>query len=99
MLPYRFTNEALEDLDHLWEHIALDNIDAADHVVTSITDACERLGEMPGLGHTRDDLTDRPVRFWPVGRYLVIYRPDRRPIDIIGVLHGSRDVSRILTGR
>jgi hypothetical protein len=26
---------------------------------------------MPGQGHTRKDLTDLPVLFWPVGSYLI----------------------------
>ena len=29
---------------------------------------------MPGIGHRRDDLTDYPVLFWPVGTYLIICR-------------------------
>jgi antitoxin ParD1/3/4/toxin ParE1/3/4 len=99
MNKYQFTREALQDLDELWLYIAHDNPDAADRIVANILDACGRLGEMPGLGHTREDLTERPVRFWPVGRYLVIYRPDRTPIDIIAVLHGARDVPRVLTER
>jgi plasmid stabilization system protein ParE len=99
MSDYQFTREALGDLDELWVYIAIENPDAADRVVADILDTCERLGAMPGLGHTREDLTDRPVRFFPVGRYLVIYRPDRTPIDIIAVLHSARDVPRILTDR
>jgi plasmid stabilization system protein ParE len=99
MTPYRLTRDALDDLDALWEYIAVDNLDAADRVVADIFRACEQLAESPGIGHTREDLTDRPLRFWSVGRYLVIYRYDQRPIDIIGVLHSARDVLRILLDR
>jgi len=44
--------------------------------------AFEALGRTPGVGHRREDLTSYPVLFWPVGAYLIIYRADRRPIEI-----------------
>jgi antitoxin ParD1/3/4/toxin ParE1/3/4 len=50
----------------------------------------------PGIGHLRPDLTDADGRFWPVFKYLVIYRPDTKPLEIVRVLHGRRDVERIL---
>jgi antitoxin ParD1/3/4 len=51
---------------------------------------------MPGQGHTRKDLTDLPVLFWPVGSYLIVYDPEKRPLEILRVLHGARDVETIL---
>ena len=53
-------------------------------------DVASRLSHMPGMGHTRTDLTDRPVLFWSVHDLLVAYRPDTRPIEIVRVLHGAR---------
>jgi hypothetical protein len=35
------------------------------------------------MGYRREDLTSRPVLFWPVGGYLVIYRAERHPIEIV----------------
>ena len=29
-----------------------------------------------GIGHTREDLTSRPVKFWSVYSYLVVYDPE-----------------------
>lgn len=46
----------------------------------------------PGVGHIRDDLTDEPVKFWPVFSYLIVYDPATRPIGIARVLHASRDL-------
>ena len=45
---------------------------------------------MPGQGHTRKDLTTRPVLFFPLYSYLVVYQPDVRPIRIMAVLRGKR---------
>ncbi len=55
-----------------------------------------RLAEMPNLGHTRKDLTDKPVLFWPVGRYLIVYRGDRQPIEVARVLSAYRDIPKLL---
>ena len=54
------------------------------------------LGNEPGAGHVREDLTSRPVKFWPVYSYLIVYDPEAKPVQVIRVLHGMRDVEEIL---
>jgi len=54
------------------------------------------LGKQPGVGHVREDLPGRPVKFWPVYSYLIVYDPETEPIQILRVLHGMRDVEEIL---
>jgi len=57
------------------------------------------LAEGPLRGHIRPDLTKLPVRFWTLPRYpnyMIIYRPDAKPLEIIRILHGRRNVKRIL---
>ena len=58
-----------------------------------------KLGKTPGMRHKREDLTAYPVLFWPVGAYLVIYRAERRPIEIVAVTQGSRDIPAFLHRR
>jgi len=48
------------------------------------------------MGHVREDLTPRSVRFWPLYNYLVVYRPDTKPLQILRVLSGYRDIAKIL---
>jgi plasmid stabilization system protein ParE len=50
---------------------------------------------MPGLGHERPDLTNQPVRFFPIYSYLVIYRPETKPLEIVRVLSGYRDLASL----
>ena len=38
----------------------------------------------------------RPVKFWPVYSYLIVYDPETKPVQVIRVLHGMRDVEEIL---
>ena len=51
------------------------------------------------MGHRREDLTRYPVLFWPVGAYLIIYRAERPPIEIVAVTQGSRDIPAFLSHR
>jgi len=45
------------DLDAIWEYIAADNIAAADRRIAKLFDAFEALGQTPGMGHRREDLS------------------------------------------
>jgi plasmid stabilization system protein ParE len=51
------------------------------------------------MGHPRDDLTSYPVLFWPVDAYVIIYRSERRPIEIVAVTQGSSDIPAFLSRR
>jgi antitoxin ParD1/3/4/toxin ParE1/3/4 len=83
-------------LREIRNYIAEDNVPAARNFLAKLTQAFGSIAEMPSKGHTREDLTDLPVRFWPVGSYLIVYDPGKRPVEILRVLHGARDVETIL---
>jgi len=68
----------------------------ARRVLKDIRSALEFLGSEPGAGHVREDLTNRPLKFWPVYSYLIVYDPVTKPVQIMRVLHGMRDVEEIL---
>ncbi len=99
MTRFRLSPEAAQDLADIYEYLAQDSVDAAERVRTEIYDAILGLAAMPGKGHRREDLTSRPVLFWPIRSYQVIYRPQSQPLDIIAVLHGKRNIKRILRKR
>ena len=99
MSGYVLSRDAERDLEDLWDYIAEENVGAADRLIARLFDAFEELGRFPGLGHKREDLTNFPVLFWPVGNYLIIYRADRTPIQIVAVVHGSRDIPAFLRRR
>ncbi|MGD0871162.1 MAG: type II toxin-antitoxin system RelE/ParE family toxin [Bryobacteraceae bacterium] len=96
---YVLSVDADLDLEEIWEYIAADNIDAADRWIVKLFDAFEALGSAPGMGHRREDLTGLPVLFWPVGSYVIIYRAEYRPIEIVAVTQGSRDIPAFLRRR
>jgi plasmid stabilization system protein ParE len=96
---YVLSLDAEFDLDEIWEYIAADSLDAADRWIGKLFDTFEALGQTPDMGHRREDLTRYPVLFWPVGAYLIIYHAERRPIEIVAVTQGSRDIPVFLRRR
>jgi plasmid stabilization system protein ParE len=90
------TQAAKGDLLKILEYLEGDNPAAVLKVVDALDDAMQLLADNPGIGHLRPDLTPEDVRFWSVFRYLVIYRPDTQPLEIVRVLHGKRNVRRLL---
>jgi plasmid stabilization system protein ParE len=99
---YRLTPKAIDDLDEIWNYIAADSVDAANRVESAIIAACEGVARHPLLGSRRSEITSLPVRFWVVTRFpnfIVVYRPETKPLQIIAVLHAKRDITRLLEER
>jgi len=95
-VKYSISIKARDDLDSIWEYIAKDNPAAANKVEDEILAAFDKLAENPFWGHTREDLTDEPLRFWPIYTYQIIYIPEPKPIEIVRVLSGYRNIQKIL---
>jgi antitoxin ParD1/3/4 len=99
MRQYQLTPQAAGDLFEIWNFIAQDNPEAADRVEEAIFRACDLLSDSPLAGRVRKDLTPLPVRFWVVHRYskyLIVYDPEKKPLQVIRILHGARDLSSVL---
>ena len=96
---YDVSAEAQNDLFQIWCRIAEDSVDLADRIDREFHDLFVKLGRMPGKGHTRKDLTSRPVLFFPLYSFLIVYQPDVKPIRIMAVLRGKRNLKRILKER
>jgi plasmid stabilization system protein ParE len=96
---YQLTPRALDNLDEIWIFIAQDKISAADRVEAAILSACYRLARHPLLGTKRTEITGKPVRFWTVPRYpnyIVVYRPETRPLQVVAIVHGMRNLKQLL---
>ena len=72
----------------------------ARQMLAEFTKAFQTIAQTPGIGHQREDLAgDRAVLFWPMRDYLIIYRVATKPVEIITIVRGSRDVAIILKRR
>ncbi|MBZ5706925.1 MAG: type II toxin-antitoxin system RelE/ParE family toxin [Acidobacteriia bacterium] len=97
---YVLAPEAALDLVEIWRYIKEQSSSAiADHVESVIRDKIAFLARAPGAGHSRKSLTNADVKFFPVYSYLVAYRPETKPLQVVSILHGRRDVEQILQDR
>ena len=83
---------ARDDLFEIWDYIAKTSIDQADHIERELEAAFLKLSEIPGMGHVREELTDKNLKFWPVFDFLVVYTSDSQPLEIITIVHGAREL-------
>ena len=89
------TSKAQSDLVDIWLYIANDSPAAADKFLDQIDSICELLSASPVLGRSREEL-GRNLRSFPVGDYLIFYRPIRSGIVVVRVLSGYRDLDKLL---
>lgn len=97
MSGYRLSGPATNDLTGIREYLVNEaDVPVARYVLRELREAMRFLGKWPDAGHRRQDLTDEPLKFWPVFSYLIIYDPSPEPIEVVRVLRGARDVTAIL---
>lgn len=95
MATARFTPLARSDLKEIRDFIARDKPTAASQYMAMLKQKCELLAHSPGLGIQQDEYCG--LYKFPVDSYLIFYRISQTSIDVIRVLHGSRDIDNILS--
>lgn len=85
---------ARSDLVEIWQYIADDSEARADAFVDMIDQKLIALAANPVMGRARDELADG-LRSFAVGRYVIFYRPLAEGVEIVRVLHGSRDIDAL----
>jgi len=97
MKRWSFSPEANADLAEAWIYWFLEADAAlADRIESEIYEASDLLAEQPMMGHLKPDWTSRPVRFWLVESYWIVYRAETVPLEIVRVLHTSRDIPPLI---
>ncbi|HEV2961930.1 MAG TPA: type II toxin-antitoxin system RelE/ParE family toxin [Candidatus Angelobacter sp.] len=96
MKPFVLTSQAEHDLDQILDYLVEDSIDAASRVLDAIEKSFDKLAKAPDIGHFREDLADKRHKFFLVYSYLIVYRFQTKPLQILRVLHTSRDVQALL---
>jgi Plasmid stabilization system protein len=94
MAVIQLTAQAEEDLIELWLYIAQDNPAAADRVLDDIEERFHSLAENPLMGRLRPDIAPE-LRYFVVGKYLILYRIVPDGIQIVRVIHGARDLPNL----
>ena len=97
---YVLAPEAARDLAQIWRYIKTQSsVHMADRAEAVIRDRIVFLAGAPEAGHWRKDLTDQALKFFPVYSYLIVYLPGTRPLQVVSILHGHRDLEEILKHR
>ena len=92
----RITEPAQQDLEEIWLGLEPFGIEVADQCLNELQKKFLRLQQFPGLGRSRDDLA-LGLRSVVVRDIVVLYRSIEGLIVIVRVIHGRRDLKRILT--
>lgn len=94
-MPVVFTDEALDDLDHIRKHIGRENPDAASRVAVQIIAACDRLEYLPERGRPGVMPGTRELTvIWP---YVIVYRMNGLAVEIVHVWHGAQNRSGLIS--
>ena len=91
----KVTDTAQDDLLEIWSFIAKENLAAADTLLAAFAEQFDRLLRFPEIGRDRSELKIH-LRGVSVKDYIIFYQLTNRYIEIVRVLHGARDIRRIL---
>ena len=99
----RYAQDAVDDLDVIFDYIALDDIDAAERMLDTIDESILRLADQPRLGAALptegESMLRRGYRYLVVKPYLVFYRFENDEVRIGRILHSRQDWLFLLFGR
>ena len=96
MRSYFLAEIAEQDIDNIVSYIAQDSSKIALKFLDALYNTMDKLAESPLIGHTREDLTNQPVRFFTFKWHYVIIYKIINPIEIVRILSGYRNISNLL---
>jgi toxin ParE1/3/4 len=84
---------ARSDLIEIWRYIADDSPHEANRFLDRMEERVDLILENPGMGKGREEFAQH-LRSFPVGNYVIFYRPlDReKGIVVVRVLNAARDI-------
>jgi toxin ParE1/3/4 len=95
MSRLKFTPLARQDLQDIGDYIARDNLSAALTFVHRLEERCLSLSQNPRIGRNCGDISPN-LRSATEGDYLIFYRLQPNSIEVVRVVHGSRDINRLI---
>lgn len=82
------------DLSDIWDYISADSPERGEKLIRDIYSKLGTIAHNPYIGKARPEI-EQDLRSFPVGRYIVFYFPLPEGIDVIRILHGSRDIDKM----
>lgn len=87
---------ALDNLEDIVDHLAKDSAAYAAAFTQRIFEAGDRLKEFPELGRIVPEYDRRDLRELIFQGYRMLYRIDGEDVRVVVIIHGSRDLKRLL---
>jgi len=85
-----WTQNAVEHLVNIYEHIALNSPTYAKGMVDKITRRSEQIADQPQSGRKVPEYQAEDIRELIEKPYRIIYRIKADQIDVVAVIHGAR---------
>ena len=90
-----WTEAAWADLEQSADFIARDSVSYAAALVREVRDAARSLSRWAERGRMVPELGDPRIRELIVRNYRLIYRVSRETCEIVGFVHGARDLEAL----
>ncbi len=91
MNRYRLSQQAEKDLEDIWIYLGQQDEIGADRQVARLLDRFPMLAQFPNMGRQRNELLTG-LRSFPVKPYIIFYIILLERVEIVRVLHQSRDI-------
>jgi len=90
----RVIRRPLAELDilEIWGYIAEDSVTEADLWIDRLDEKLRLWATQPMMGRSREELASG-LRSFAFGRYVVFFLPISDGLDVVRVLHASRDIN------
>jgi toxin ParE1/3/4 len=94
---FRLTKPAIQDIEEIADYIAQQSgLEQSEKFLSKLESKFSKIVNFPLLGRKRDEiLTD--IRTIPLDKYLILYIPIGDDIEILRVVSGYRDLSKLFT--
>lgn len=93
MKRYRVAPAARDDLRRISRYIAVEKLSpqGSQRLQARFLENFRTLARNPFLGQACPEFGPE-MRIWPVGNYVVLFRPQEHGIDIVQVAHGAQNL-------
>lgn len=90
-----WTDPCIEDLRSIRDYIARDSEYYAAEIVGQLIHSAERLLQFPRLGRVVPEVRDENIRELIYRDYRIVYRITGGQIEILTIVHGSRNLASL----
>jgi toxin ParE1/3/4 len=94
---FRLTKPAIQDIEQIADYIAQQSgLEQSEDFLSKLESKFSKIVNFPLIGRKRDEILTN-IRTIPLDKYLILYMPIGDNIEILRVVSGYRDLSKLFT--